>query len=184
VRFFVFASAVVLAAACGSSSEDGGTAPAKDAGLDSGSGGGGFLDGAGWLDSGTGGVIEAGPTCSNQQKDPDETGVDCGGPCTPCGIGSGCNGPDDCLSYTCIGNLCCTLETYTLETGPISPAGDICCNGTDPRLSYADCGVGSDHLASPVEPNCAHAASGEFNEGYACAKVVCQTTSCGVTGDR
>lgn len=168
---------------CGSSGENGGSAGKADGGPDaggSGGSGGSFLDSGGWIDSSFGGgVSDAGPSCEDTEQNGDETGVDCGGPCPPCGLGLGCVGPEDCLSFLCIGDLCCTLDTYEATTGLISGSGNICCNGTDTRLSVEDCGVGDNHSATAIDPNCAQAAEGEFNNGNCCAKITCQTANCG-----
>jgi hypothetical protein len=167
---------------CGSSEEAGGSAGKAgndpDAG-ESGGSGGSFVDSGGWLDSSFGGAApDVGPSCADADQNGDETGVDCGGSCPPCAVGSGCNGPEDCLSFLCVGDLCCTMGTYEVTTGLVSGTGDVCCNGTDTRLSVEDCGVGNNHSATETEPNCAHATEGEFNDGNCCAKVTCQAANC------
>ncbi|MBV8761597.1 MAG: proprotein convertase P-domain-containing protein [Deltaproteobacteria bacterium] len=53
------------------------------------------------------------PSCTDMQKDGNETGVDCGGSCSPCGNGGGCTIGGDCTSGYCTGMTCtaCTLDT-------------------------------------------------------------------------
>ena len=46
------------------------------------------------------------PTCTDGQLNGMETGVDCGGPCSPCAIGGGCSAPTDCASGLCRKQLC------------------------------------------------------------------------------
>ncbi len=45
-------------------------------------------------------------TCNNLIKDNDETGIDCGGLCSPCPEGQGCKEDSDCESRICINNIC------------------------------------------------------------------------------
>src|SRR5690349_14137552 len=44
--------------------------------------------------------------CNDRMKDGDETDIDCGGPCTPCGAAKACRQPADCLSGACVGSAC------------------------------------------------------------------------------
>jgi hypothetical protein len=50
-------------------------------------------------------VCETRP-CSNGLLDPGEVDVDCGGPCTPCGLGRTCRQPSDCASGRCVAGVC------------------------------------------------------------------------------
>src|SRR5262249_52498674 len=38
------------------------------------------------------------PSCSNGFQDGNETGIDCGGSCGPCGVGGGCGSNMDCVA--------------------------------------------------------------------------------------
>ncbi len=50
-------------------------------------------------------------TCSDQEKNQDETDVDCGGEsCPACGAGLACEGDDDCESGLCRNNVCLLCE--------------------------------------------------------------------------
>ena len=67
----------------------------------------------GIADPNEGGVDCGGPcpscslaTCTNQQRDPNESDVDCGGPCADCPEGKACNGPTDCASGNCDQGFC------------------------------------------------------------------------------
>jgi hypothetical protein len=46
--------------------------------------------------------------CVNRRTDPGlgETGFDCGGPCRPCPVSSGCRTGTDCIEGVCVGNSC------------------------------------------------------------------------------
>lgn len=46
------------------------------------------------------------PTCSDSIKNQGETGVDCGGPCSPCALGRSCIKDSDCVSGYCSDNVC------------------------------------------------------------------------------
>src|SRR5438132_159576 len=45
-------------------------------------------------------------TCSDGVRDGDESDVDCGGGCVPCGAGRTCNGGGDCASGFCTNTVC------------------------------------------------------------------------------
>jgi len=60
-------------------------------------------------------------TCSNNMLDPDETDVDCGGPCAPCEPGKHCNSDTDCATHTCTATSSQTdmlVRVCELATGP------------------------------------------------------------------
>lgn len=47
------------------------------------------------------------PSCSNGIQDGNETDIDCGGSCSPCGLGGGCAADNDCVTTTlCSGGQC------------------------------------------------------------------------------
>ena len=73
--------------------------------------GGGCLQALGYdepnlVETGTGGGGGIAAHCGNAKKDGDETGVDCGGTCSPCKDGSGCKVAPDCESHVCTGGAC------------------------------------------------------------------------------
>ena len=45
-------------------------------------------------------------SCTNNAKDTDESDIDCGGPCGPCGDGKKCNENIDCSSSYCENSVC------------------------------------------------------------------------------
>jgi hypothetical protein len=55
--------------------------------------------------------ISACATCTDQGKNGDETDVDCGAQCGPCGDGRGCVGNADCTSGLCGGAQCVRLAS-------------------------------------------------------------------------
>ncbi len=51
--------------------------------------------------------VVAGPSCVDGAKNAGETDTDCGGPvCAKCASGQGCANNGDCLSNSCVGNVC------------------------------------------------------------------------------
>src|SRR6478736_487052 len=67
----------------------------------------------------------ADPTCLDKIQNQDETGVDCGGVCSPCDVGQRCSVNEDCSTAPCVKNVC----------------GDHCVNGVkDVDESDKDCG--------------------------------------------
>ncbi|MBM4397526.1 MAG: hypothetical protein FJ087_17800 [Deltaproteobacteria bacterium] len=82
-------------------------------------------------------------TCYNHKLNPDETDLDCGGVCPPCGWGKTCRTDDDCVTGACIHDECgvpsCTdgllngSETDLDCGGPCSPCalGKKCAASSD-----------------------------------------------------
>jgi hypothetical protein len=117
------------------------------------SGGIASLDHGSTGDASTGTTEQAdsseGPTgpCANGQRDGDETDVDCGGSCEPCGPGGHCESPADCDAMICSGGFCQTPTCYDgLQNG--SEDG-VDCGGTCPNTcpgseceTDAQCGNG------------------------------------------
>ena len=81
--------------------------------------------------------------CSDGRLDGDETDVDCGGACSPCGTGQGCARTTDCQSGVCTNQKCAAptcsdgvkngTETDVDCGGTCHPcaAGQACVKGTD-----------------------------------------------------
>ena len=81
--------------------------------------------------------------CSNNQRDPGETGIDCGGSCpNKCPAGQGCNSTVDCQSgLTCMGNPKVCTAPITCDPACTSP--EICnSNGQciNPNVCTPACG--------------------------------------------
>ena len=86
------------------------------------------------------------PTCTDQQKNGDETDVDCGGSCGGCLDGKTCAAGTDCASGTCEGTLCLTPPACDDEQKN-GDETDVDCGGScDPCadggacLGDGDCG--------------------------------------------
>lgn len=97
-------------------------------------------------------------TCMNDELDPDETDVDCGGACPPCGDGLDCDGPEDCESGVCKEGVCqqpnCTDEVQNGDEADVDCGGDcVFCEGQ----AFASL----DDLAGPA----ARAQAVLFNDG-------------------
>ena len=102
---------------------------------------------AAWLALGTGlTVVACGPDldfekdhCLNDEKDDDETDVDCGGEsCEPCVAGQACLVEDDCLSRICSRGECIV---ESCDDGiPNGLETDVDCGGPDPECARCDDG--------------------------------------------
>ena len=75
-------------------------------------------------------VAEDAASCSNGLLDDDETDVDCGGECSPCGVGSACKTGGDCRSARCNNEQC--------EGNVVAPSCDDSTRNQDE--SDVDCG--------------------------------------------
>lgn len=105
-------------------------------------------------------------TCDSEQKDGDETGVDCGGSCALCPDGEGCGSGTDCLSGVCKDAKC-----------QASACTDKVQNGSETGI---DCG-GSCPLKCALGQGCAETtdcavASGERAESVRCVETKCVST--------
>ena len=56
--------------------------------------------------------------CADDVQNGDETGVDCGGSCLACPLGSGCSSPSDCDSHICEAAVCGSPKCEEYEIGP------------------------------------------------------------------
>ena len=115
------------------------------------------------------------PSCRNVTRDPGETDIDCGGPCTPCATGLKCGGDGDCLSDVCRFGLCrdpgCSDDHRNQGEsdvdcgGPCEPCADgrACGHGADCQSGYcalnvcavpaASCGDGQ-HNGTETDSDC------------------------------
>lgn len=86
-------------------------------------------------------------TCDDGEQSGDETDVDCGGGCDPCGLGAACQLSGDCQSAQCLDGRCVEIscddrQRGTSETdvdcgGPVCPACDLgaaCDTGVDCQI--------------------------------------------------
>ncbi|MEM6292135.1 MAG: hypothetical protein AAGA54_12745 [Myxococcota bacterium] len=101
------------------------------------------------------------PACDDGMQNGDETDVDCGGACDPCGPGDDCDGPEDCDSGVCEGGTCaepsCDDGVQNGDETGLDCGGDTC-EGCPP-------GGGCD---GPED-----CASGVCNEDGTCAPPAC-----------
>ena len=145
--------------ACG---DDGGVA--ADGGMGIGSLDGGASSGTAGDASTTSGADsssgEGVPSCENGMLDEDESDVDCGGACDPCGPGGQCGTNEDCDTMICSGGFCQTPTCYDgLQNGD---EDDIDCGGSCPNA----CG----QVGCEVDGHC--------KEGEFCLDGECQVSSC------
>jgi hypothetical protein len=108
------------------------------------------------------------PTCTDGEKNGNESDVDCGGSCTDkCGNGKSCHGDGDCQSGRCCGGTCrdCCPGTHCWQAfcnGSILTKEGICqSNGTCPAAEQENCddGIGcTDDACDPVN-GCTHVAN-------------------------
>jgi hypothetical protein len=114
--------------------------------------------------------------CSDGRKDFDETDVDCGGSCAPCGPGLHCKKGVDCSTTVCRSGSCgCTYASNC-------PSVDACLlgicyphckdNQKDADETDVDCG-GVDCPACAPGLHC--------KKGTDCTTTVCRSGSCGCT---
>ncbi len=61
------------------------------------------------------------PTCMDKQWNGEESDIDCGGPCPPCGPGQRCEGPLDCFDQVCDAGKCVPGDCQA--TGECPPPG-------------------------------------------------------------
>lgn len=131
---------------------------------------------------GAGGSTASGSTaCADGLKNGDETGVDCGGSCGPCGEGKTCAGPSECASGHCTDGVCCEascdgacVACVASKTGAtdgscapvkVDTDPDAECNATDPSTCGA---VGSGCNGDKAAPACVRHPAG----------TTCATESC------
>ena len=123
-------------------------------------GGGGASGGNGGAAGGAAGAGGTPAHCGNGQTDGDETDLDCGGSCDGCAINQHCLQGPDCLSLSCIGELCAAPSCV-----------DSAQNGAETDV---DCGG----------PNCPACINGQHCGGvsdcvsHVCVNGVCQIPSC------
>jgi hypothetical protein len=102
--------------------------------------------------------------CANNQKDGDETDVDCGGSCPKCGLGKKCLVNADCRNEVCESGICVVSCTNGIQDGFES---DIDCGGGP----CPKCAVGK---------KCTNNANCE--SGICGVEGVCTPTECGPGG--
>jgi hypothetical protein len=131
------------------------------------------------------------PTCHDNQKNGDETDVDCGGPkCPKCPMGKACNADTDCAPGACAKNqcdfpprsTCYDKEKNGQETdvdcgGPKCPRcedGKACATANDCRSKTCEASVCA---APPKAPTCYDNAKNGLETDVDCGGPKCP--SCG-----
>lgn len=112
------------------------------------------------------GMCVSSPDCVDNVMDGDETDIDCGGGCVPCGDGLDCAVDADCQSGVCTGNICqgpaCDDTVFNgNET-------DVDCGGPCPPCAYGD-NCQSDEDCVPgicVLAHCANCQAGTTSPCY------------------
>jgi Sulfatase-modifying factor enzyme 1 len=129
--------------------------------------------------SGEGGMGGSGGTCSNGQKDGQETDVDCGGPaCLNC-VGAACGDSKECASQSCVNGKCvppsCSDKVKNGNETDVDCGGADCANCADNLgcVVSEDCvsGICSSGLCFP--PSCSDGVSNGNESGIDCGGTVC-----------
>jgi hypothetical protein len=110
-------------------------------------------------------------TCSDKQKNGDETDVDCGGSCPPCADGKVCGVPADCKSDVCQQSCALICLPGTHKTCRPSSCNDGVKNGSETAV---DCG-GADCQRCAVNDACKQNSDCETD---VCASGKCQAAQC------
>ena len=80
-----------------------------------------------------------GDNCLNGVQDGDETAIDCGGTCDPCGLGSTCLAPGDCASNFCSALGVCACPDGLADLGGSCVDIDECATDADNCDANATC---------------------------------------------
>lgn len=114
------------------------------------------------------------PSCTDSEKNGQETGKDCGGPCSPCADGEPCLTGDDCTSLVCEGGTC--IQATCLD-GKKNGAetdedcgGDTCgpCGSGSPCNEADDCLSGVCQNGTCLSPTCSDLAKNGDETGTDC----------------
>ena len=127
-------------------------------------------------------------SCTNEESDGPESGVDCGGgTCPTCADGGGCIEAADCQSSSCVDGTCVSCSNGETDGGesdvdcgagcPDSLCGiDSLCTGSTDCASgncvTADDGASACQLPAP-ETTCADSEQGEYESGVDCGGEQC-----------
>lgn len=126
--------------------------------------------------SSTGGAAES---CMNGTKDSNETDKDCGGVCSPCIDGKGCDNASDCESRVCSPGGACSAPTCSDSTKNGTET-DVDCGSSCPRcVDGRACVVGMDCASGLCADRiCTKIACGDGTKNGAETDVDCGGGSC------
>ena len=118
-------------------------------------------------------------SCADEQRNGDETDIDCGGSrCGQCADGNSCMLPTDCVNQACwFRNGASTSGTCYSHSNGIRDGDETCPDGGGPNSGTAcangeDCSVDSDCISSKCAPTCTESASESIDADLgACAAV-------------
>jgi hypothetical protein len=94
-----------------------------------------------------------GSSCTDGVQNGNETDIDCGGTCPKCGDGKQCRAAVDCVSASCVGNVCQPISCSDgVQNGDET---DIDCGGACPSKCARNkvCAVASDCLSGVCKTN-------------------------------
>ncbi|HEU4728300.1 MAG TPA: VCBS repeat-containing protein [Kofleriaceae bacterium] len=97
-------------------------------------------------------VFYLNPLCTDQIRNGDETGVDCGGSCGKCDLGEGCKVDNDCDEGNCVGGKC---TPFPCDNGmKDGQETDIDCGGGECRKCAGGraCAIDADCFGGVCEP--------------------------------
>ncbi|HMG54014.1 MAG TPA: hypothetical protein VK601_11035, partial [Kofleriaceae bacterium] len=95
-------------------------------------------------------VFYLNPQCTDQIRNGDETGLDCGGACGRCNLGEGCRVDADCDGL-CVGGVC---TAPPCENGVVDPGEtDVDCGGACLKCAGGrSCAVDTDCFSGTCTP--------------------------------
>jgi cysteine-rich repeat protein len=114
------------------------------------------------------------PTCDDGVFNGTETDLDCGGECDPCRDGRQCEGPDDCISNSCVAGICTAPSCTDGQVNGIET--DVDCGGAacGPCADDSSCAEAIDCVSGVCEAgfcspaNCSDAVSNGNETGIDC----------------
>ncbi|HTA91015.1 MAG TPA: cellulose binding domain-containing protein [Polyangiaceae bacterium] len=128
----------------------------------------------------------AAPHCLNQVLDPGlETGIDCGGTCSPCGAGQACVGNADCAGGQCVASLCqnasCTDGVQSGTETDVDCGGGGCspCAPGLKCVQATDCDSGVCASGTCSQPTCSDKIKNGAETDKDCGGSACPTCSPG-----
>ena len=115
-------------------------------------------------------VYSFAPNCADATRNGTETGIDCGGSCSPCPDGEPCQDNSECQSQLCVGGSCTETCSDNVRNGTET---DVDCGGACRRCAAGeacttDMDCGSRVCQSGTCADCVEASCSECDDGYTC----------------